>query len=131
VEPHTMAVNTGTYNGTVTLLWKVTDRWGLSRTLPARTLIADNKPPTLISSGPGNNAKVKGTATITVKASDVSGIARLQLIVNGGVVATDTTSPYVLSVNTAKVAKTMKVQIRAYDKLGNVITTSARTWYRA
>jgi len=30
----------------------------------------------------------------------------------------------------SKLSKTMKVQVRAYDKLGNATLTSARTWYR-
>jgi hypothetical protein len=33
-------------------------------------------------------------------------------------------------VNTAKQKKTMKIQVRAYDRAGNVRYASARTWYR-
>jgi hypothetical protein len=50
--------------------------------------------------------------------------------VNGKVVSKDVKAGYVLSVNTAKRKKTMKVQVRAYDKLGNVTYTTIRTWYR-
>jgi hypothetical protein len=68
--------------------------------------------------------------TVTASASDKSGVARVQLLVNGKVVATDTTAAYHFTVNTSTYGKTLKVQLRAYDEAGNVTTTSARTWYR-
>jgi hypothetical protein len=123
-------VATGTASGTVKLVWKLTDKLGNTRTY-TRNVIADNKAPSVsITKAPKNKAKVKGTVKVSVKASDASGIARVELIVNGKVVATDKTSGYVLSVNTAKQKKTMKVRVRAYDKLGHVTYTSIRTWYR-
>ena len=128
--PYTMAVKTST-SGKLTLTWKVTDRFGQARTLPVRTLTADNTGPSVsITKAPKHKAKVKGTVKIYAKASDASGVARVELIVNGKVVAKDTTSGYVLSVNTSRWKKTMKVQIRAYDRVGNVKYTSTRTWYR-
>ncbi|GAB1644356.1 Ig-like domain-containing protein [Krasilnikovia sp. MM14-A1259] len=129
--PYTLPVRTGSYSGNLTLSWTLTDRWGLSRTLPPRTVIADNTGPSLsITKAPANNAKVKGTVTVYVKASDASGIARVELLVNGKVVARDTASAYALRVNTTEQRKTMKVQVRAYDKLGNVKSSTTRTWYR-
>ncbi|WP_328464126.1 Ig-like domain-containing protein [Actinoplanes sp. NBC_00393] len=123
-------VPTGRTNGKVTLTWKLTDKVGNTRSY-TRTVIADNKAPTVsITKAPGNKAKVKGTVKVSVKATDTSGIARVELIINGKVVARDTTAGYALSVNTAKQKKTMKVQVRAYDKLGNVTWTTTRTWYR-
>ncbi|PWK41680.1 Zn-dependent metalloprotease [Actinoplanes xinjiangensis] len=127
---YTKKVATGHSNGTVKLVWKLTDKLGNTRGY-TRTVIADNKAPSLsITAAPGNKAKVKGTVKVAAKASDASGIARIELIVNGKVVATDTTAGYVLSVNTKKQKKTMTVRIRAYDKLGNIAYTSTRTWYR-
>ncbi|WP_127544535.1 S8 family serine peptidase [Actinoplanes sp. OR16] len=124
-------VATGGTNGNVKLVWKVTDKFGQSRTLPTRTVIADNKGPSVsITKAPKNKAKVKGTVKVYVKASDASGVARVELLVNGKVVAKDVKAGYVLSVNTKKQKKTMKVRVRAYDKLGNVTYTSTRTWYR-
>ncbi|GID95545.1 Ig-like domain-containing protein [Amorphoplanes digitatis] len=84
--------------------------------------------PTLsITKAPKSKAKVKGTVKVAVQAS---GIARVELLTNGKVIAKDTTSAYLLSVNPTKQPKTMKVRIRAYDKLGNVAYTGTRTWYR-
>ncbi|WP_433827908.1 S8 family serine peptidase [Actinoplanes sp. CA-015351] len=123
-------VATGKASGNVKLTWKLTDKLGNTRTY-TRTVIADNKAPTLsITKAPKNKAKVKGTVKVYVKATDTSGIARVELIVNGKVVAKDVKSGYVLSVNTKNQKKTMKVRVRAYDKLGNVTYTSIRTWYR-
>jgi hypothetical protein len=129
--PYAFAVKTGTSSGPVKLTWKVTDRFGLARTLPTRTVTADNKAPSVsITKAPRNKAKVNGTVKVYAKASDASGIARVELIVNGKVAARDAKAGYVLSVNATKQKKTMKVQVRAYDKLGNVKYTSIRTWYR-
>jgi hypothetical protein len=129
--PFTLAVKTGAYNGNVRLVWRVTDRFGQARTLATHIVVADNAGPAVsISNGPKNKAKIKGTTRVYVKASDASGIARVELIVNGKVVARDYAAAYVLAFNASKQKKTMKVQVRAYDKLGNVKYTSTRTWYR-
>ncbi len=126
---YTKKVATGKSSGNVKLVWKLTDKLGNPRSY-TRIVIADNQAPSLsITKAPGNNAKVKGTVTVTVKASDASGVTRVELLVNGKVVATDNTAGYVLRVNTARL-KTMKVRVRAYDKLGNVTYTGTRTWYR-
>ncbi|GIE91737.1 S8 family serine peptidase [Actinoplanes regularis] len=130
MAPYSLAVQTGTLNGTVDLTWKLTDTLGNTRDYTGQ-VIADNAGPTVaITSAPGHKAKVKGTVTIAVKATDPSGVSHVELLVNGKVVARDSTSAYLLAVNTARQAKTMKIQIRAYDKLGNVSYSSARTWYR-
>jgi hypothetical protein len=130
-EPYALAVRTGTYSGKLTLTWKASDRWGQSLTLPARTVTVDNAGPAVaITAAPKHKAKVKGTVKVFVKASDAAGIARVELLVNGKVVARDTTSGYLLSVNTSRQKKTMKVQVRAYDRVGNVKYTSIRTWHR-
>jgi hypothetical protein len=124
-------VSTGKKSGNVKLVWKLTDKVGNLRSY-TRTVIADNKgPSTSITKAPKNKKKVKGKVKVYVKASDASGVARVELLVNGKVVAKDTKSGYVLSVNTKKQKKTMKVRVRAYDKLGNVTYTSTRTWYRS
>ncbi|GAA4596880.1 hypothetical protein GCM10023107_39200 [Actinoplanes octamycinicus] len=129
--PYALPVPTGSYTGTFQLTWRVTDRLGQERTLPARTLVADNTAPTVkITKAPKNNAKVSGTVKIYVSAYDASGVARVELLVNGKLVTRDTTAGYLLKLNTKKQKKTMKVQVRVYDKLGNVRYTSVRTWHR-
>ncbi|MBB2944871.1 hypothetical protein FB565_004604 [Actinoplanes lutulentus] len=128
--PYSGKVKTGKKNGAVKLTWKLFDELGNSRTY-TRTVVADNKAPTVkITKAPKNKAKVKGTVKVYVKATDSSGIARVELIINGKVVAKDVKSGYFLSVNTKNQKKTMKVRVRAYDKLGNVTYTTTRTWRR-
>ncbi|WP_433827907.1 S8 family serine peptidase [Actinoplanes sp. CA-015351] len=129
--PFELKVKTGTYNGNVKLVWKVSDVVGNVLTVPGGTVIADNKGPTVkITKAPKHKAKVKGTVVFVVKASDPSRIRKVELIVNGKVVAKDVESGYVLSVNTKNQKETMKVRVRAYDKLGNVSDTATRTWRR-
>lgn len=131
LEPYTLAVKTGSYTGKLALVWKATDRWGQTRTLPQRVVTVDNTSPNVaVTKAPKHRAKVKGTVKVYATASDAAGVARVELLVNGRVVAKDTTSGYVLSVNTGRQSKTMKVQVRAYDRVGNVKYTSSRTWYR-
>jgi len=129
--PFSFPVKTGTRNGALPLEWIAYDTAGNTTSVRHR-LNADNKAPTVsITKAPKNKAKVKGKVTVGVAAKDTNGIARVELIVNGKVVATDKTAAYALTVNTAKLAKTMKVQVRAYDKAGNLTVTTSRTWYRS
>jgi archaellum component FlaF (FlaF/FlaG flagellin family) len=117
-------------DGKHTITWWVADGVGNSRYL-TRTVTVDNTRPTLkITSGPKDKAKVKGTVTLKASASDHNGVNRVELLVNGKVVAKDTTAGYSFSINTTKYGKTLKVQLRAYDKAGNSLTTSTRTWHR-
>ncbi|MEV0896981.1 Ig-like domain-containing protein [Actinoplanes sp. NPDC049802] len=128
--PYTATVRTGSTTGKFQYAWRVFDKWNNVRTY-TRTVIADNKVPAVsITKAPKNKAKVKGTVKVYVKASDASGIARVELLVNGKVVARDAKAAYVLAFNASKQKKTMKVQVRAYDRFGNVTYTTTRTWYR-
>jgi len=130
-EPYALPVNTGSYTGPVTLTWKVTDIWGQFSTVTDQ-VVADNKGPLVaIAGAPGDNAKVKGTVKVSVRGFDPSGMSAVELLVNGKVVARDTTVNYLLTLNTKGQAATMKIQVRGYDRLGNATYTGTRTWYRA
>jgi archaellum component FlaF (FlaF/FlaG flagellin family) len=128
--PYAVRYASGKSNGTVKLQWRVYDRAGNSAAYD-RNLIADNKAPTVkITSAPKNGAKVKGTVTVKASAGDASGIARVELLINGKVVAKDTTAAYSFKIKVSKYGKKLKVQLRAVDKAGNTATTPARTWKR-
>ncbi|GAA2685870.1 S8 family serine peptidase [Actinoplanes palleronii] len=131
--PFAPTLKTGTRNGPIKVKLKVTDKAGNAAWTGERTVIADNiKPKVALTSAKKNKAKVSGTVTIKAKASDVSGISKVQLLVNGKVVATDTTAGYSLSFKVKNQAKKMNVRLRAYDKAGNYLTTAVlRTYYRA
>jgi hypothetical protein len=129
--PYRFPVKTGTRTGALRLEWIAYDAVG-NMTSVYRTINADNRAPTVsITKAPKNKAKVKGKITVRVAAKDTNGIARVELLVNGKIVATDKTAAYALTVNTAKLAKKMKVQVRAYDKAGNSVVSASRTWYRS
>jgi hypothetical protein len=63
-------------------------------------------------------------------ATDRNGVARVQLLVNGKVVATDSKAGYSFALNPKKYGKTFTVQLRAYDKAGNVRYTGKLTHHR-
>ena len=128
--PFSQLVWSGDRDGPQKLEWQVTDRVGNSATV-VRTVIVDNtRPGTKITKAPRNGAKVKGTVTITASASDRNGISRVELLINGKVVATDAKASYKFSVKVRKYGKKLRVRLRAYDKAGNTTTTATRTWHR-
>jgi subtilisin family serine protease len=128
--PYALKYNSGKSNGAIAFQWRVVDRVG-NATAFNRTLIADNKAPTVkITSAPKNGAKVKGTVTVKVSAGDASGINRVELLINGKVAAKDVSPAYAFKIKVSKFPKTMKIQIRVVDKVGNTATTATRTWKR-
>ncbi|WP_221325584.1 S8 family serine peptidase [Actinoplanes sp. L3-i22] len=131
-SPYAPGLNTTAYNGRINVRLKVTDKAGNVTMSGNRVLIVDNvKPKLTVTTWPANKAKIKGTVTIKAKATDVgTGVSKVQLLVNGKVVATDTKSAYALAFSVAKQSKTMKVQVRVYDKAGNYVVSSTRTYYR-
>ena len=117
-------------DGKYTLGWHAWDAAG-NEGIIKRSLIVDNKTPTVsIIRAPKNGAKVKKKFAIAVKASDTYGIAKVQLLVNGKLVATDYRAGYALTVNPKKYGKKFTVQLRAYDKAGNVKYAAKRTYRR-
>ncbi|WP_433824387.1 Ig-like domain-containing protein [Actinoplanes sp. CA-015351] len=127
--PFTVRASTGK-DGLQTLTWTLTDRLG-NTTTAKRVVVVDNtKPKAKITKAPANGAEVKGTVKVAVSASDRNGINRVELLINGKVVAKDAKGPYTFSVKTKKYGKKIKVQIRVYDKAGNVTKTRTRTWRR-
>jgi hypothetical protein len=127
--PWTVSWASGSANTAVMLGLRTYDRRGNVATAQ-RAVIVDNLKPTLkITAAPKNNARVGGTVTVLATAADTFGVARLELWINGKRVATDAKRPYKFSIKTAKYGKKLKVQIRAYDRAGNVKATT-RNWRR-
>lgn len=117
-------------DGRKTLVFRVYDNL-FNATTVTRTVIVDNTRPTLaIASAPKSGARVKGTVTIKAAAADRNGVARVELLINGKVVARDVAAGYSFAVNTKKYGKKLRVRLRAYDCAGNATTTRIRTWHR-
>lgn len=83
-----------------------------------------------VTSAPRNGAKVKGTVTVKASASDPSGVNRVKLLINGKVVAKDYKAGYAFKIKVSKYGKKIKMQVRSYDRVGNVAYYPARTWKR-
>jgi hypothetical protein len=129
-SPYSLKYNSAKRNGQVKLQIRVIDKAG-NRTDFDRSIIADNTLPTVkIASGPKDKAKVKGTVKLTATASDTYGVRRVELLMNGKVIQTDTTSPYAFSFTASKQPATMKVQIRAVDNAGNIKYDTTRNYTR-
>ena len=97
----------------------------------SRDVIVDNTLPALkITKAPRIKSKLKKTTTVTSAAGGRNGVARVQLLVNGKLVATDSKAGYSFALNPKKYGKTFSVQLRAYDRAGNVRYTGKLTYYR-
>ncbi|NMO57032.1 S8 family serine peptidase [Actinoplanes sp. TBRC 11911] len=68
----------------------------------------------------GVPAVARGRVTITAAAADQHGVAKVQLYAAGKLVSTDTTSPYALTWQTPGKSSTVRLELRAYDRAGNV-----------
>ncbi|WP_239140845.1 Ig-like domain-containing protein [Actinoplanes campanulatus] len=118
------------WQGRNEVLWEIYDRLG-NVTVVRRSFIVDNNAPYFtVIKAPKNGAKVKGTVKVAASVSEEYGIARVELLINGKVVAKDYAAAYKFSINTKKYGKKIKFRLRAYDKAGNVTTSPTRTWRR-
>ncbi|MFP2904046.1 PHB depolymerase family esterase [Pyxidicoccus sp. 3LFB2] len=85
----------------------------------------DTTPPTVNVTGPANGATVTGTVTLTASASDAVGVARVEFLVDGSPVGTDSVAPYELAWNSASVSNgAHTLGARAFDAAGNQATDS-------
>jgi hypothetical protein len=73
---------------------------------------------------------VRKTLYVTARAADASGISRMELVVDGRVMQRFAGTSRQFGVQTWLHGPAMTVQVRAYDRAGNVRSTPARTWYR-
>jgi len=131
VSPYSVKWNSAGRNGPVKLRMRIYDKAGNVLYLD-RTIIADNTAPAVkVTSAPKSGSKIKGTVKVSYTGSDKYGISRYQLLVNGKVVQTHSTTKYPFTFVASKYPKTnIRVQVRAYDVAGNSSTTTARVYHR-
>lgn len=85
----------------------------------------DTTAPVAAIAAPLANSSVSGVVGVTVNASDNVGVTRVDLKVNGTVVATDTSAPYTFSWDSTGTANGMaNVVAVAYDAAGNAGTSA-------
>jgi thermitase len=91
----------------------------------AQNVVGDKTPPTVSISGPANGATLSGTVQVTGTATDNVGVTSIQFSVDGQVVATSASSPFVFSWNTASYTNAAHtITVSASDAAGNVGTAS-------
>jgi hypothetical protein len=89
---------------------------------------ADTEPPVVTISTPRTGSTVAGNTTVSLDASDNVGVVKVELIVDGSVVAEDTTAPFGFVWNSSGVANgSHTLEVRAFDAAGNNTTSAAAT----
>jgi len=87
--------------------------------------LPDTTPPTVNISAPSSGATVAGTISVQGSATDNVGVTKIELDVDGAVVATATASPFSFSWNsTTKPNGSHTLMIKAYDAANNVGSAS-------
>jgi hypothetical protein len=129
--PWTARLAAGTLsNGRHTITFRALDRAGNLTTVRQPLNFDTTKPSLRLTSAPRHNAKLRKTVTIKAAAADNLGVDRVELLVNGKVVATDKKAAYQLKLNPKKYGKKFTVRLRAYDRAGNVVNSEQRTYRR-
>ena len=94
----------------------------------AAATISDTLAPTVVITAPTANASVSGLTTVSVNATDNVGVSRVELLVNGALVAADTTTPFQFSWDSSTVAQGMvSLVAKAFDAAGNSQSSAAVT----
>jgi Domain of unknown function (DUF1929)/Bacterial Ig domain len=90
---------------------------------------SDTTPPAVALTAPAPGATITGTTTLVATASDASGIAGVQFLLDGSPLgAEDTVAPYELAWNSSPVANGQHtLAARARDGAGNTATSSPAT----
>jgi hypothetical protein len=125
----TIAVSAGA-DGRKTLTWRVHDKVHNVTTVGCTVIVDNTRPVLKVTKAPKSGAKVSGTVKVTASATDRNGVSKVELLINGKVVARDVKAGYGFAIKTKKYGKKIRFQLRAYDRAGNVITTTTRTWHR-
>jgi thermitase len=87
---------------------------------------ADTTAPTVSIANPLAGSTVSGTVTVNANAADNVGVSRVDLKVNGTVVATDSSGPYSFAWDSKGVANgTSNLVAVAYDAAGNMASSNA------
>lgn len=88
-------------------------------------LTNDTIPPVAAITSPLNNATLQGNVQVAVNATDNVGIAKVELYVDSVLMATDTTAPYLMSLDTASLSNgAHQLTALAYDLSYNMANSS-------
>ncbi|ATB47128.1 M20/M25/M40 family metallo-hydrolase [Corallococcus macrosporus] len=91
-------------------------------------MVVDQTPPEVAITAPATGSTVSGVTAVTASASDASGVNRVEFLVDGALVATDTTAPYAFDWDTAALSNgSHTLTARAVDGAGLPATSSEVT----
>ncbi len=86
--------------------------------------VAETIPPTVSITSPLPNASISGTVSVAASATDNVGVTKVEFYLNGTLMGSDTSAPYVYSLNAASLAPgTYTLMAKAYDVAGNIGTS--------
>jgi aqualysin 1 len=86
----------------------------------------DTTAPTATVTAPSAGASIVGTTTLSAEASDNVSVTRVDFVVDGAVVGSDTTAPYSLSWDSTTAANGSHTLVaRAFDSSGNLGTSAS------
>jgi hypothetical protein len=129
--PFSFAWDTSTWaNGAHSLLVRAHDAAGnvgegLAVTVQVANVVPDTTAPVVAFTSPAAGATVSGSVAIGATATDNVAVAKLELLVDGVLSSTDTTSPYAFVWNsTGATAGAHTLALVATDSSGNVATAS-------
>ncbi|MEK8051597.1 S8 family serine peptidase [Ideonella sp. DXS22W] len=93
----------------------------------ARSAVAaDTQAPSVAITTPAGGSTVSGVTTIDVAASDNIGVTRVDLMVNGKLVASDTVAPYQFALDSATLGNgSASLKAVAYDSAGNSASSTS------
>jgi subtilisin family serine protease len=133
--PYTFSWNTSAVpDGTHTLSATALDGAGNSSVNTISVTVrntVDNTSPSISLVSPSDGAKVSGTVTVSVSASDDTRVVRVELYVDNVLQASSTSAPFDTKWNTRKTkAGAHSVQCKAYDSVGNVGRSQIYTLYK-
>jgi RHS repeat-associated protein len=109
------------------------DDVSVSPTLQPRLVLQYSEPvsaqgPTVTISSPGDQAQVKGSVNLVAAASDDRRVDKVEFLIDGSLVATDTSAPFEAAWASTSVANgTHTLTARATDDAGNTATSPAVT----
>ncbi|MEM0254287.1 MAG: S8 family serine peptidase [Candidatus Bathyarchaeia archaeon] len=102
----------------------------LTAAISAAAPLPDTTPPNVKITYPENGATVSGAITVSVQASDNTAVSKVELYINGTLLAIDTEAPYEFYWDTSSERSgTYMLQAKAYDKAGNIGESDKVTVY--
>ncbi|HZH18496.1 MAG TPA: Ig-like domain-containing protein [Archangium sp.] len=113
-------------SGAHTLSARATDIHGNTATTPAVSVTLDNTGPAVALTSPVSGATVGSVVLLQATATDDAGVTRVDFLVDGVLLASDTAAPYAVEWNSGSWANgTHTLTAKAYDTLSNVATSTA------